>query len=162
MIVSRNEVETSCWRAALGVKLPHGLAEDAAWIGAELIVTRPDGLDRMLRALEHVETHGVHPPAFRREGHRWILQPGTPGLAAAPAAADLRQSDPGAELATGEGEVHDIVAIGLAGPRRSVSGPIDVDDGQWRRLLDFAARSYVPATAASRARGAGPAMPDEN
>ena len=73
----------------------HAMAEDAAWIGARLACTRPDGLAIMLRALASVEAHPVVASVFRREGGAWRAnQAFVPALVAGPVAADLRRAEP--------------------------------------------------------------------
>ena len=42
------------------------------------------------------------------------------------------------------------------------AGPVAVDDEIWRRLAAFATRTCVPASAASRARGAGAGLSDND
>lgn len=163
LIVSRNEVETLCYRAALGVGLPQGLAEDAAWIGARLACTRPDGLAVMLRALATVETHPVVAPVFRREGGAWRAnQAFVPALAAGPVAADLRRAEPGVAVIIGETDEADIITICLASGEVPPQQPFAAEDGVWRELGRLAARTYVPASDMSRLMGAGAGLLDND
>ena len=50
---------------------------------------------------------------------------------------------------------------GATGPA-AASAPVEVDDGTWRRLAALAHRTYVPASEASRARGAGAGLSDND
>ena len=161
--VSRNEVETLCYRAALGVGLPQGLAEDAAWIGAGLACTRPDGLAIMLRALASVEAHPVVAPVFRREGGAWRAnQAFVPALVSGPVAADLRRAEPGVEVVIGETGEPDITAICLSPGEIPPHQPFVAEDGVWRELGRLAARTYVPASDTSRLMGAGAGLLDND
>lgn len=164
MIVSLNEIETSCYRAALGVGLSHGLAQDAAAIGVKLLASRPDGLAVMLRALRFADAHPLAPPAFIREAKRWRPRLGVvPSLIAGPFAADLRQADPAAVVdlrATDELAVIVACLDGLAVV--PPAHPLEVHDSQWRELQKLAARTYVPASEASRLRGAGAGLRDDD
>ena len=74
MIVSRNEIEAVCYRAALGAGLSYGLAEDAAAIAGRLAALYPDGLAIMLRALTFADANRIAPPIFVRDGGNFLLQ----------------------------------------------------------------------------------------
>jgi hypothetical protein len=157
MIVSLNEVENACHRAALGVGLSHGLAEDAAWIGAGLVTSRPDGLIRMLAALRQAEQSRPHRPAFTRNATGWVLDNDVPALVAGPALADLSMTALDSEIQIGPTAFPEILEICRAGRQPPPAEPLHVAEEQWRELLDLAARTYVPASDTSRLRGAGPA-----
>ncbi len=157
MIVSLNEVENACHRAALGVGLSHGLAEDAAWIGASLVTSRPDGLVLMLAALRQFEASQARGPAFTRHATCWVLDTDLPALVAGPALADLSMSGLDDEIQIGPTAFPEILDICRAGRQPPPAAPLHVAEDQWRELLDLAARTYVPASDTSRRRGAGPA-----
>jgi hypothetical protein len=157
MMVSLNEVENACHRAALGVGLSQGLAEDASWIGASLVTTRRDGLARMLAALRQADLSRAHHPAFTRSERGWVLDPSVPALVAGPALSDLLQAEPHLDLEIGPAAFPEIFDLCRAGRQPPPGEPLQVDDDQWRELLALAARTYVPASEASRQRGAGPA-----
>lgn len=165
MIVSLNEVEAVCYRAALGVDLPHGLAEDAVRIAARLVTTVPDGLAIMLRALHSADVNRVAAPVFARDGHIWRARyPFLPSLHAGPVAADLRLAEPGVRIEIGATDETAIVDICLT-PERPAGlaiGPIEVDDGLWCELHSLAARTYVPASMTSRLMGAGAGTKDDD
>ncbi len=157
MIVSLNEVENACHRAALGVGLSQGLAEDASWIGASLVTSGPDGLARMLAALRQADSSRTRNPAFTRAGTGWVLDTGVPALVAGPALSDLLQTEPDLDLQIGPVAFPEIFNLCRAGRQPPPREPLQVDDELWRELLSLAARTYVPASDASRQRGAGPA-----
>lgn len=165
MIVSFNEIETMCYRAALGVGLTHGLAEDAAHIGQRLAVDRPDGLEIMHRALLSAETNPVTGPVFVREGRAWRAGGfRVPALVAGPVAADLRSADPRAEIVTtavDEPAIMEICLSAAQGPAPAME-PLDVPERLWRDLGKLAARTYVPATDLSRLMGAGAGLSDND
>lgn len=59
----------------------------------------------------------------------------------------------------------DVVATRGAGPCATVAaspGGVEVEDRLWRRALAMAARSYVPSSDSSRARGAGAGLIDND
>lgn len=164
MIVSLNEIETSCYRAALGVGLPHGLAQDASVIGARLVATRPDGLAVMLRGLEFAGANRMQAPVFARDGAVWRSRFGIlASLVAGPIAADLMRADPSIAVEIGTTDEPAIIDICLnEHPQSSRSSPLEVPDDLWRELQRLGARSYVPASAASRLKGAGAGLRDED
>ena len=164
MIVSLNEVEMACYRAALGVKLGHGLAEDAARIGVRLVTTVPDGLAVMLRALRSADANRVLPPVFERDGGIWRFRYRfLPSLQAGPVAADLERAEPGVLIEIGATDEPAVVDICLGkNPAGRVSATIEVDDGLWRELHGLAARTYVPASKISRMTGAGAGSTDND
>lgn len=164
MIVSLNEIETSCYRAALGVGLPHGLAQDAALIGARLVATQAHGLAVMLRALKYADVNRVEPPVFARDGAVWRSRYGIlPSLVAGPIAADLKRADPTVVVETGSTDETGIIAVCLD-QRTQVwpSSPLEIPDELWRDLQTLGARTYVPASANSRVMGAGPGQRDDD
>lgn len=162
MIVSLNEIETSCYRAALGVGLPHGLAQDAALIGVRLAATRPDGLAVMLRGLQFADANRVEHPIFKRDGPVWRSRHRrVAALVAGPIAADLKWADPSVAVETGWTDEPAIIAICLdQSPHAWPSDPLEVPDELWRDLQVLGARTYVPASAASRVMGAGAGLRD--
>lgn len=163
MIVSRNEVESMCYRAALGAGLSHGLAEDAAVIGARLAQSRPDGLAVMLRALQGADASPVAAPVFRREGAKWrAAHPFVPALVMGPIAADLRQAEPGVEIVMAETDVPAILDICLVPDAPAGLAGIEAPDDIWRELGRLAARTYVPASETSRLMGAGAGLSDND
>lgn len=163
MIVSRNEVESMCYRAALGVGLSHGLAEDAAVIGARLAQSRHDGLAIMLRALQGADASPVAAPVFRREAAAWrAAHPFVPALAMGPIMADLRRAEPGVEIAMAKTDEPAILDICLAPDATAEPSGIEAPDEIWRDLGRLAARTYVPASETSRLMGAGAGLSDND
>lgn len=191
MIVSRNEIETTCQRAALGVGLAHGLAEDAAAIAAWLAASGELAAEIMLRALLSAEACGVSVPCFSQDGNIWrpAQDAIVPALVAGPSAADLLRADPGAVVHIGRIDEPRVIAaaLALAGldaaevplergqsmrltarPGRPLATPrppaegFAVADAVWRELLKLAARTYVPASEQSRLKGAGAGLSDND
>lgn len=163
MIVSLNEIETTCYRAGLGVGLAHGLAEDAGRIAVKLACRHADGLAIMLRALKSVEANPVPPPFFIRKGDAWVpVRPSLPALIAAPIAMELCLADPG--VTVGLGAIDDPAILAASGEGEPVppAEPIAVDEALWRELGRLAARTYVPASATSRLMGAGAGLTDND
>jgi Protein of unknown function (DUF3726) len=150
MIVSLNEIETGCYRAALGVGLSHGLAQDAAMIGVKLLSSRPDGLAIMLRALRFAEIHPVW------QGDMNVV----PSLVAGPIAADLSKVHPATPIEADEPEIIKLCLQDL--PFVPPAAPVEVEGGQWRELQTLAARTYVPASDTSRLKGAGAGLLDDD
>jgi hypothetical protein len=152
MIVSLNEVEVMSYRAALGVGLTHGLAEDAAHIAARLVTASPDGLAIMLRALHSADKNRVAAPVFVRDGTVWRSRyPFLPSLHGGPVAAGLRLAQPGVEIemaATDEPAILDICL--------TAAKPIGPE------ISRLAARTYVPASRTSRLMGAGAGSEDND
>ena len=189
MIVSRNEIEAACQRAALGVGLAHGFAEDATAIAARLAADGEDVAAIMLAALSSIEENGCPIPCFNHDERLWrsAEQAIVPALVAGPCAADLLRADPGAVVQIGRTDEPKVIAaaLALAGldaaevplergqsmrltarpgrplatPRPPVEG-FTIADAVWRELLKLAARTYVPASEQSRLRGAGAGLND--
>lgn len=162
MIVSLNEIETTAYRAALGVGLDHGLAQDAGAIAAKLLASRPDGLAILLRALAFADAHRIAPPVFVRDSRRFRPRHGVlPSLVAGPVAADLRRADPDATVDTSLADEPAIVELCLSPPAGNVPDRgVAVSDSLWRNLQHLAARTYVPASETSRLMGAGAGLRD--
>lgn len=164
MILSLNEIETTCYRAALGAGLTHGLAEDAAAIAARLAATRPDGAAIMLRALTFADGHRLTGPVFAKsDGTYRPTGTALPALVAGPAAADLKQSDPtaGIDLSLAD-EPAVIAACFDKVPAAPPSAAISVPDNVWREICALAARTYVPHSETSRLMGAGAGLLDDD
>ncbi len=163
MIVTLNEIETTCYRAALGVGLPQGLAEDAGRIAVKLACRHEDGLAIMLRALKAAEEKPVTPPAFIRRDDAWVAaRPSLPALVAAPIAMELCLAEPGVTVGLGAIDEPAILAVCGEGEPQPPGRVFEADDGLWRQLVLLAARTFVPATAASRLSGAGAGMTDND
>lgn len=191
MIVSRNEIETTCQRAALGVGLSHGSAEDAATIAAWLATGGEDVVEIMLAALSSVEENGIPVPCFNHVERVWrsAQHAIVPSLVAGPCAADLLRADPGAAIEIHRTDEPKIIeaALALAGldgtdvplkhrrsmrltarrgkprpPPRQLAEGFAVSDAAWRELLKLASRTYVPASERSRLKGAGAGLNDND
>jgi hypothetical protein len=190
MIVSRNEIETTCQRAALGVGLAHGLAEDAAAIAAWLAADGEDVAAIMLAALSSVDENGFPVPCFIHDERVWrsAEQVIVPALVAGPCATDLLRAEPGAVIQICRTDEPRVIAaaLALAGldaaevplergqsmrltarpcarpPPRPLAEGFTVADAVWRELLKLAARTYVPASEQSRLKGAGAGLSDND
>ncbi len=134
---SRAEIGAHLMKAARGARLPLAMAEDLyaaapfltiediAWITDD-IEAGGTGLTDLTLALDSAEYGGRPAPDFR------------PAIAFA--AARAWRPDGSAKQAT---------------QLKPLDGSIDVAVSLWDRLDAFAVRTYVPESAASRARGAG-------
>ena len=164
MILSLNEIETACYRAALGAGLCHGLAEDASAIAARLVTARDDGLAIMLRALIFADRHRVAAPVFVCEDGAWRPRTGfLPSLMAGPAAADLRRAWPGARIDVGMADEPAVIAACLEpGHLARPAAAFTVAGQLWQDLTRLAARTYVPASEKSRRLGAGAGLHDND
>lgn len=191
MIVSRNEIEATCHRAALGVGLPHGFAEDAATIAAWLAAGGVDVAAIMLAALSSVEQNRIPLPCFSHDGNVWRSAEHAivPSLVAGPCAADLLRADPRAAVEIYRTDEPKVIAAALAiagldgtdvplvrgqsmrlaarrgkppSPPGQRAEGFAVADAVWQELLSFAARTYVPASEQSRIKGAGAGLSDND
>jgi len=162
MIVSLNEIETAAYRAALGVGLDHGLAQDAGAIAVKLVPSRPDGLAILLRALNFADANRIAPPVFVREGQHFRPRHAVlPSLVAGPIAADLRRAEPDAAVDTSRADEPAIVELCLSPPAGNAPDHgVAVTGGLWQDLQRLAARTYVPASETSRLMGAGAGLRD--
>ena len=164
MIISLNEVETVCYRAALGAGLSYGLAQDAAVIGVKLIASRADGPAILLRALHFAESHPMTPPVFVADDTAWHSRGGVlPSLIAGPIAADLRRANPARRINIEATDEPAIIALCLEDcPLVPPRAPLEISSTHWRQLQKFAARTYVPASEAPRRKGAGASLLDDD
>lgn len=166
MIVSLNEIESTCYRAGLGVGLPHGLAEDAAATASRLAQAGEDAAGMMLRGLRRAEGFSFATPVFTRRDSAWVAaRPELPALVAGPMAADLEAAGHPVQL---DGAVSDDEALLAAArgllpqtARREAAG-FAVSDADWRDLQALAARTYVKSSARSRLMGAGAGLRDSD
>lgn len=178
MIVSLNEIETSCYRAGLGIGLAQGAAEDAAEAAARLALAGHEPVAILLGAMLFAEAHPAPPPLFSCAGPVWrgCLSP-MPAVVAGPALADLLDAFPGAAIDIAETDAPLLLAAYAAdgAARVKVAGKplaplavrpkparFTVAEPDWRKLLLLAARTYVPATDRSRLMGAGAGLSDND
>lgn len=163
MIVTLNEIETTCYRAALGVGLQQGLAEDAGRIAVKLACRHAGALHIMLRALRTAEASPVTPPVFIRKDDAWApSRPSLPALFAAPIAMELCLAEPGVTVGLGAIDEPAILAACGEGDPLPPDHPLEADIETWRELARLASRTYVPASATSRNSGAGAGMIDND
>jgi hypothetical protein len=164
MIVSLNEIENLCARAALGAGLTHGLAEEAAQTAARLALAGADAATLMLRALTSAGACGLASPVLARSGSLWVpaVRP-LPALLAGPAVADLQAA--GEAVAVPASAVDDTIVFAAA-CQRTMPAPSEATEGftapeaAWQGLLALAARSYVKSSARSLMTGAGAGLLD--
>lgn len=144
---SINEIEALAFKAARGADVPLGHAEDFARAVGMLAMTQPDKLDCVTDALRSEEVVAV-PLAIDalRCGAERVPLSGSPLIAGY---LDRATLDFGVLIQW------DGANISLGGNvPRPTKGPVAVPDQVWAALEAFAQKTYVPATAASRA-GAG-------
>ena len=164
MIVSLNEIQTTCYRAALGVGLSHGLAEDASSIVTRLVAGGPGGLATMLRALTFADAHRVAAPVFALENGTYVARHAVlPALMAGPVVADLKCADPDAAIDLSLVDEPAVIEACLAAPPQALPAvAIEVPGGLWQALVALAARTYVPRSETSRLMGAGAGLRDND
>jgi hypothetical protein len=182
MIRSHNEVVTLALKAARGAGAPLGHAEDFAAAVGVLAATTPDQIGAVSCALKSPVARPQ--PVF--EGTRMRLSP-VHVIMAGPLLADafltgLAQAtlvavDAPALLAAylsgiaqhchvvldmqGDSVILTRVDTPTAAPTMR-PGPLDIADTDWAFWESLAARTYVPASAASRLAGAGAGLTDND
>ena len=159
MTRSLNEIEGMIHKAARGAGLPLGHADELAAAGVRLVaeggdpgeitvaldkatgvaMTGPAAIDAVLATGEPVTLADVDSP------HLLVAM-----VAAREVAVTARIESTGVVLEPGE-----TVVLPL-------DGPVDVDAAHWARWSELAARTYVPASEASRESGAGAGLTDND
>ncbi|MCR9127812.1 MAG: DUF3726 domain-containing protein [Rhodobacteraceae bacterium] len=142
---SRAEITATVGKAARGAGLSLGIAEELCAAADHLngeeiakladVLARPDDINALCETLDRVqagEAAALVPP-----GPAWLLR----------ALALARGIDPDALAPQ---------------PEQARPAGTDVAEAGWDRLEALAARTYVPATAASRAAGAGAGLSDND
>jgi hypothetical protein len=192
MIVSLNEVEVMATKAANGAGRPWGLAQEAGMAAARLEAMGLPGARCLLRLLETTDAEtklagrcpileGAHISDLGGEGlpalFDAMLQPLllAPFLMQAGVVATLTWSDCAVEVSSGgitlsgsnscpASPVQVRIEAGVvASPSmRPGTGAVDIADEIWEALGLFAHRTYVPATEASRLKGAGAGLTDND
>jgi len=192
MIVSLNEVEVMATKAANGAGRPWGLAQEAGFATARLEAMGLPGAHCLFRLLEATDNEvmlrgrcpvleGAHlcdlggaglPVSFEAMHQPLLL---APFLMQADIAATITwpgcEVDVPADGLTVRGEAASPVAPvevriqhGAAGAPalRPKPGAVDIAGEIWEALGRFAHRTYVPATEASRLKGAGAGLTDND
>lgn len=147
---SGNEISALVLKAARGAGMPLGCAEEVS--GAAVHLAQMGQMAAVL-----VELNGPFEPVSFAGG---ILHGGH-GTLAAIAWLDLLEA--GQSVAP-PAHVPVVMVLGLK-LGREISppvGPFDVPADIWDRLSDFAARTFVPESAASRSSGAGAGLLDND
>ena len=163
MIVSLNEIQSTCYRAALGIGLSHGLAEDASSVAACLVAAGPGGLAIMLRALLFADSHRVAAPVFTKSNGTYVARHAVlPALMAGPVVADLKRAEPNVAVDLSLADEPAVIAAFLAPPQDLPAAAIAVPEDLWQALTALAARTYVPRSETSRLMGAGAGLRDND
>ena len=190
MLVSLNEVEVMATKAACGSGRPWGLAQETGWAVARLEAQHLPGVDALLALLEatdgfagyreqcpilvgcHIADLGgvdgqvTHPqvcqplllvPFLQRVAGSHALQCGQCRITVMPDAVDICGALPAASA---------VSITRIDGPAVAGGVPLmadmDIDGEIWEALGVFAHRTYVPATDASRLKGAGAGLNDND
>ncbi len=158
MIPSVAELQASLLKAGRGLGLPLGVAEDIA--SAAPFILASDELNETLAQLLR-EMESGHVTAVIEAIDKALCE-GQSEIADSRAARALVAS-------AGWCAQRVVILKGgqvTAGAPAQIAKPIPrrkmVDDGLWDQLQTFAARTYVPATAASREKGAGAGLTDND
>lgn len=161
MIVSVNEVETTCYRAALGVGLAPGVAEDAAAAAGRLVMANAGSLPLLLEALRGAEREPSLVPFVRSPDGWKPAREKLPALIAGPALSDLVSAGEAVDSHF-QADVPEVLQACLAGGSGNESDEISVDAVVWSEIQKLAARTYVKSSERSRLKGAGAGMRDED
>lgn len=159
MTRSLNELTGMIQKAARGADIPLGHADELANAGARLIASGGDA-GEVSRALQDPTGIAMKGPAIidavLAAGKEVILHDAdTPALMLAMVAAR------GADVVARIDGIDVIVSPGQA-DGASVTGPVTVPEEDWNIWSELAAKTYVPATEASRNAGAGAGLTDND
>lgn len=162
MIRSRNEIGGIVHKAARGAGWPLGLAEDVA--------AAMDFCADPVPALRAIA-------GYLRQGPGEVLatittldalQAGLIGQADLPndpillALAQMRSHNAAAVTLDDAHQMLRLHSPPAAEPAKPATGAVEVDDALWSVLAGFAAKTFVPATEASRIAGAGAGLSDND
>lgn len=174
MIRSQNEIAAIVQKAARGAGAPPGQAEDLSRVALHLVRSGA-GLDCVVAALREPQS----PLNVQwdsgcikvRSGPAYMVAPvvrdaflGGVGSARLdnPAQAPLIHAalaEAGITVIGGDG---DLMRAKQPPPLATVTGPVDIPNDQWAVLEQFAARTFVPESDASRIAGAGAGLRDND
>lgn len=192
MIVSLNEVEVMATKAANGAGRPWGLAQEAGMAAARLEAVGLAGARCLLRLIEATDgetnlagrcpvLEGAHlsdlggadlPVTFDAMHQPLLLAPflmqtgGDATLAWPDCAVEV--SSRGITISGSNScpaspvQVRIEPAAAASPSMRPGTGAVDIADEIWEALGRFAHRTYVPATEASRLKGAGAGLTDND
>ena len=174
MIRSQNEIAAIIQKAARGAGAPPGQAEDLARTALYLVQTGA-GLESVAAALcdpfDPVDVQWDHDCIKVRSGPAIMIAPVVRDAflgGVDSARLDHTAHAPLIRAALAEagimvaGNDTDLVRISGTPPAGKVVGPVDVPDTLWSVFADFAARTFVPETDASRIAGAGAGLSDND
>ncbi len=192
MIVSLNEVEVMATKAANGAGRPWGLAQEAGMAAARLEAMGLPGARCLLRLLQTTDgetklagrcpiLEGAHISDLGGEGlpasfdamlqplllAPFLMQPGGDAtLSWQGCAVDVTSGGVtvrgNSECPATPAEVRIEAGAGSSPSLRPGTGAVDIGDEIWEALGRFAHRTYVPATEASRLKGAGAGLTDND
>lgn len=162
MIRSRNEIGGMVHKAARGAGWPLGLAEDVA--------AAMDFCADPVPALRAIAGHLAQGPAEVLGTITTLdaLQAGLIGQADLPndpilqALAQMRSHTAAAVTLDHPHQMLRLHSPPAAEPAKPATGAVEVDDDLWSMLASFAAKTFVPATEASRIAGAGAGLSDND
>lgn len=174
MIRSQNEIAAIIRQAARGAGAPPGQAEDLARTALYLVQSGTD-LDCIAAALrdplDPVDVQWDHDCIKVRSGPAMMTAPIVRdaflgGVDSArldhPAHAPLIRAALAEAGIMVAGDDTDLARIDATPPAGTVTGPVDIPDTLWSVFTDFAARTHVPETDASRITGAGAGLSDND
>lgn len=158
MIPSVAELQASLLKAARGMGLALGVGEDIA-TAAPFILAADEPNETLAQLLQQMESGQISDVITAIDS---ALVDGAATLtdtieARALVASASYKMQRVLVLINGRIEATDVAKIDKAIPRR-----VTIDDGLWEQLQGFAARTYVPATDASRLKGAGAGLSDND
>jgi|UPI0005951F6B hypothetical protein len=164
MIRSMSEVSGLVLKAARGAGLPLGHAEDLAAATADLTAVEM-GLTQLLTALNRAQVGCAYaaPCAIDRVtaglGSAVVKAPKCP-LVWDALVTHAARSGLNVSITWSGADATLVDTAQPASPRPR--GPVDIDDTLWAALSTLAAKTYVPATEASRLAGAGAGLTDND
>lgn len=179
MMRSLNEISGMVLKAARGAGVPLGHCEDLAAAAGYIAATDPEALG--IFGAVFGASHGI--PTCTSQGDTTTISSGSVAIAGPLAvdaigagARDVRLCNVSAPTLVFalfavrgfavshrfEGADLIVTTTSDAAPPAPVVGPAVVSDQLWQTLADFAAKTYVPASEASRMAGAGAGLTDND
>jgi len=177
---SLNEIQTMALKAARGAGVPLANAEDLARAAAGSIHTRPDVLRELLVVLRTPLAAASLSDGPTLSGSFALTGPAAIDLLlAGENAVTIRPPPPASLLAALVKDANQTHGVSVvirklpnaallefsmteAPPSKRRTGSVEVEDSIWSRLNTLAAKTYVPATEASRSQGAGANLDDND
>lgn len=174
MIQSQNEIAAIVQKAARGAGAPPGQAEDLARIAVHL-VSSGMGLDCVVAALDGpddpLDVQWDSDCIKVRSGPAYMVAPVVRdafvgGVTSArlehPAQSPLIRAALAMEGIGVSGDDTDLTRTDQPPAPATLRGPVDIPDHLWAQLEEFAARTLVPESDASRIAGAGAGLRDND